>query len=181
MTTNNLKIVYCSYPTLNQQEPEWVQAILDPMFQEAGFCFYRPYLSLENQITNIDLLKSLSEATPNSILQENAELLRLQKECFLNIDQAQPMLQATDSGHPTNNSTSKDVFVLSRSNLVLSDQCLPSIETSMELFLASCARIPVICMTDKYLNSPWMFKHATVIMDAREKKQLLKTMIGLTG
>ena len=172
-------LVYCSYPVLDQSgEPEWVSR-LESLLGDNGlsaFALYRPWVPLRAQSNIFPLL----ESSPHPFFSSNAALLQLPMEAMgsLGDRRTQNALDAADRAEPNNIIPFKDIFCLMRSHIVISDLSKPSYgETFRDVFMAHLAKIPIIGLTDRFMNSPIIFNMVDTVVPLSRLDVVLHQMV----
>ena len=172
-------IVYCSYPMLNQAyEPSWVSN-LETVFSVNkidAFRLYRPWFPLRSQPRIMELLHT----EPHPFFVSNRESLGLPDIIFQDFDSKifQDYLQKYDHPEPNNFLTYRDLYCLVRSHILLVDVSVPSYgETFHDAFFAKMARIPMVGLTSRFLNSPIMMNYIDVFMNPEKIDVLIRQLV----
>ena len=172
-------LVYCSYPILGQQsEPSWVSSLSDVLSRNKGqYCLYRPWLTLEDQLKNSDLQQCLVK-DPNPILGNNSSLFKIPDRVFSPVSDVINDLLFFDGTDPHVLMPIKDLYCLVRSQILIADISLPSYgEVPSDVLLAYMANIPVIGITNRFVNSPSLVSKMEALITAPNVSTVISKLI----
>lgn len=159
-------LIYLSYPIMDVgTEPGYVSDLLKHI--PDNWVLYRPLLPLADQLKN----EVFSARLNYYMSKETKEKFALTKQTLpVVIEDATVLSIATQCSNylpPTNCQASilKDLSILSISDLVISSTDRPCFgEYGMELLWANILDIPTICVSDRFLLSPWLQAFSDILI-----------------
>jgi hypothetical protein len=180
--------IYFSYPILNASEPSYVAPVIKEF---EGRAFYRPFIPLYKQekiLNNLFKLKSLIINKENEKFLDRVE--KLESIPFLshlyneipnipdNVEFSDLAITYDSNSQLSVNLVSKSVLILLCSNLLVLDCNTTDFgERSFESFLANFLEIPIIAVSDRFLNSPWLHCVATQLVKSTDLASTLKNIL----
>lgn len=172
-------LVYCSYPVLDQsQEPSWVDTLAETINKHGmsdNFVLYRPWHPLGSQKQVFPLLRE-----PHPFFKQNEKTLGIPLELGLSFEnpQLQRFLSSCDDPEPRNTVIYRDMYCLIRSHIVLADLSKPSFgEVFQDVLFASMAGIPIVGLSDRFLQSPHMMNRVDVFTSPLKTESLVRQLV----
>jgi hypothetical protein len=160
MTQNKL-LVYCAYPIIDQsKEPQWVDVLNHVQLENkllTNVFIYKPFYGLDVQLKLQEML-SLPSAT--SDLEAVVRLLDLDVS---SVPKSWEEALSLESNREFSEMlVLKELWILSKCNIMIADLDLADRgERDMPLTIAKLLKLPIIGVTNKFIQGPWLSAFTT--------------------
>lgn len=178
-------LVYGSFPIQGIYDqvapPLWIEDLEKSLTSHVA---YNPYRSIREHLANEQFARILRQN--DSLAQKRyeacGELLQLPELLIHPLDHVLPVLLGGDRSGTARDIVYKDLYVLIRADLLISDITYPSYGgPPMEQLYAWAFDIGCLVVSNRWMNSPWTIFHSTVVAQGGVVVPLVRSLLGELG
>jgi hypothetical protein len=178
-------LIYTSFAIMGQEaKPLWIEAVKrHPLAMAAKWEFYDPWEPISVQLAKDGFASELSkpaiELAHDPTLKMDPRITSvLDEPVKLALKQADI---ETAEGGDAMLTEFKDLYALTRSQIMLVDLSVPSFGgRSQEVLYAYLLEIPIIGISSRFMNSPWLINKCEVVLQPNADR-IMKQIVALTG
>jgi len=166
------------------EKPFWVDPVKNhPLSKSSGWTFYDPIENFTDHLKNPLFVRAMSQAPCDKAKEP---ILKLDPMILAEFDSDRvEIFEKADIENLDGGISSliklKDLYTLARSKVVLTDLSYPSFGgRPQELLYAYLMDIPIIGISPRFMNSPWMVDICELIMSPRSIDQIIRQIAAMT-
>lgn len=168
-----MRLIYCCHPTTTQ-EPAWIEPLKNMLDSE--WVLYRPWLGFQEQLQDPRLTTALS-ADAAEFFAANHTLLRLSPPLLNPFAEVLPSLLGFERSDAHMLMPYRDLYAFIRCHVMLVDLSTPSYgEVGHDVGLAHMARIPMIGISDRFINSPAIVPKLEALVPSFDVSKIAKQL-----
>lgn len=174
--TNPKLLVYCAYPIIDQsKEPQWVDVLNHVQLENKlleNVLVYRPFYSLSEQ-GKLEEILGLPSATAD--LDAIVRLLDLDASYLPK--SLEDAIKLENNREFSDMLVLKELWILSKCDIMVADLDLADRgERDMPLTIAKLLKMPIIGVTNKFIQGPWLSSFTTYQTNTMNLPDMLQAL-----